>query len=92
MRALTEEPRIVPLRDKLGDELDAVQQNAAAEQPRVEPTEDEKRNGWTAESLTAYLAERNAGQSLSIDVNSLHRRLARRPVVQNHRYNPLRWR
>lgn len=62
------------------------------ESTQVEPTEEEKKNGWTAETLTAYLVERLAGQSLAVDVNSLHRKVARRPNVQNHRYNPLRWR
>jgi len=87
-----ESPEVIPLRDKLYEELNEVQQDALKRQQEVEPTEDERRNGWTKDTLTTYLAEREAGQSLSIDVNSLHRKLARRPNVQNHRYNPLRWR
>lgn len=83
---------MIPLIDKLADELDEAQRNASEEQPQIEPTEEEKRNGWTAETLTEYLATRNAGQSLDADPDSLHRKLARRPTVQNHRYNPLRWR
>lgn len=78
------------LRDKLAEELDDAQHQVGRDP--VEPTEEEKRNGWTTESLTAYLAERQAGQELAIDVNSLHRRLARRPNQQNHKYNPHRWR
>lgn len=78
------------MREKLESERDAVRR-ATVQQP-VEPTEEEKRNGWTVKTLTAYLAERQAGQSLSIDVNSLHRQLARRPNEQNHRYKPHRWR
>jgi len=89
---MAEKPEFTPLRDKLGDELDAVQREALNKQELVEPTEDEKRNGWTSETLTDYLTERLAGQSLAVDVNSFHRRLARRPDEQNHRYNPLRWR
>lgn len=81
-----------PLRDKLYEELNDAQQGVLETQVPVEPTDEEKRNGWTTESLTAYLAERQAGQELAIDVNSLHRRLARRPTEQNHRYNPKRWR
>lgn len=79
------------LREKLEKELEEAHKNAA-QRDLVEPTDEEKRNGWTAESLTTYLAEREAGQSLSIDVDSLHRRSARRPTTQNHRYNPKRWR
>lgn len=79
------------LREQLADELDEAQAEAAQLEP-VEPTDEEKRNGWTTETLTTYLAERQAGQALAVDVNSLHRRLARRPTVQNHRYNPKRWR
>lgn len=81
-----------PLSDRLYRELDQAQREALLRQELIEPTEDEKRNGWTAETLTQYLAERSAGQSLSVDINSLHRRIARRPDVQNHRYNPHRWR
>ena len=78
------------LREKLSEELDDAQHKARVDP--VEPTDEEKRNGWTSESLTAYLAERQAGQELAVDVNSLHRRLARRPTEQNHRYRPHRWR
>lgn len=87
-----ERTEIRPLSEQLSLELDAVRREALARQELIEPTDEEKRNGWTAEALTAYLAERLAGQSLSVDVNSLHRKAARRPDVQNHRYRPHRWR
>lgn len=80
------------LSHKLYEELDVAQREALERQGLIEPTKDEKRNGWTAETLTMYLAERTAGQSLAIDPHSLHRRMARRPRVQNDRYNPLKWR
>lgn len=80
MRNLTEE---------LSEELEDAKRNIRVV---VEPTPDELRNGWTKETLSQYLSEREAGQSLSIDVNSLTRRAARRSDVQNHRYNPHRWR
>ena len=83
---------ITPLRDRLDSVLDATRRETLARQEIIEPTEDEKKNGWTAKTLTKYLAERAAGQSLAVDVNSLHRRVARRPDVQNHRYRPHRWR
>jgi len=54
----------------------------------VEPTLEEARNGWTAKKLTAYITERQAANSLAIDPEN--RKV--RPVSQNHRYNPLRWR
>ena len=89
---MADTPEFIPLREKLGDELEAVQNDALEKQKLVEPTDDEKRNGWTAEELTEYLAGRLAGQSLDIDVNSLQRRVARRPTRQNSRYSPHRWR
>jgi len=75
----------------LYERLDSEVEFATRKLEIVEPTDEEKRNGWTAESLTKYLSERQAGQSLSVDVNSLHRRVARRPDMQT-RYNPKRWR
>ena len=87
-----ERVEIVPLRDQLSLELDIIRRETLARQELIEPTEDEKKNGWTAEKLTAYLAERLAGQSLTVDVNSLHRKTAHRPNVQNHWYRPHRWR
>jgi len=80
------------MNDKLESERDTVRREAVKTQPPTEPTEEERRNGWTAKTLTAYLAERQASQSLSVDVNSLHRQAARRPNEQNHRYKPHRWR
>lgn len=87
-----ERPEIVPLSEKLYEELDQRQKTAFENQELVEPNDEERKNGWTAETLTAYLTERLAGQSLTIDVNSIHRRMGRRPNEQNHRYRPLRWR
>jgi predicted transcriptional regulator len=88
----TERPEVTPLADKLDRERRDARREALAAGARIEPTEEERRNGWTTETLTAYLAERAAGQSLAVDVNSLHRRNARRPDEANHRYNPRRWR
>ena len=83
---------VVPLSEKLTEELETARREAIAQQHTIEPTEEEKKNGWTAKTLTAYLTERVAAQSLNVDVNSLQRRLARRPTEANHRYRPLRWR
>ena len=57
---------------------------------KTEPTEAEKRHGWTAETLTAYLTEREAAQGQAVDINSIQRQ--RKPRLQNHKYNPKRWR
>lgn len=90
---MTEIERIpVPLADRLAEELSDAQREALKNKTLIEPTEAERKNGWTAKTLTAYIAERQAGQSLAIDVNSLHRKAARKPKEQNHRYRPLRWR
>lgn len=87
-----ERPEIVTLSEKLYEELDAVQRDALAKQELVEPNDEERKNGWTAKTLTAYLTERLAGQSLTIDVNSIQRRMGRRPSEQNHRYQVHHWR
>lgn len=78
--------------DRLDDEYDARLREYENAQESLEPTEDEKKNGWTPETLTAYVAERKAQQSLALDPTSLHSRVARRPAKQNNRYNPFRWR
>lgn len=83
---------VKPLYEKLNDELDSVLREADSQQELIEPNEEEKKNGWTAETLTNYLAECRAGQTLSTDVHSLHRRQARKPNTQNHRYRVHRWR
>ena len=72
-------------------EFKAAHKSAQAAQPVVEPTEDERRNGWTSETLTAYLVDQRAAQSLRINPNSAMNRRARRPDKQNGRYRPLRW-
>ena len=87
-----ERHEIVPLSDKLSQELESARREALADKQDIEPTEEEKRNGWSKKNLTAYLAERFAAQSLAVDADSLLRRNARRPNEANHRYSPLRWR
>ena len=82
----------VPISSRLYDELDAAQRLALETVGDVKATDEEKRNGWTEETLALYLAERKAGQSLAIDPDSLQRRIAARPKFANHRYNPHRWR
>ena len=81
-----------PLSDRLYAELDDAQRQALGRGGPVEPTEEETANGWTSETLTSYLAERQAASNLAADPHSLHRRLARRPNRQNHKYRVLRWR
>jgi len=87
-----ERPRIVPLHERLIEEQDFARREALNKNEIIEPTEEEKKNGWTAETLTKYLQERHAAQNLSVDVNSLTRQVARRKDEQNHKYNPRRWR
>lgn len=56
--------------------------------PPVEPTEEEKRNGWTIETLTEY--RRQAFSDEQRRINPAFR--ARRPMRANSRYNPFKWR
>jgi hypothetical protein len=49
----------------------------------AEPTEEEVRNGWTAETLTAYLQEQRAAQLLRIDpLSPVNRRAGTAEVFQ----------
>ena len=57
---------------------------------KIIPTEEERRNGWTDKTLTAYIASREKDQFNMIDPNSPQRRT--KPQVQNFKYNPHRWR
>ncbi len=58
----------------------------------IEPSSEEARNGWTAETLTPYLAEQTAAQAERIDPVSPQRKRARRPTRATSGYRPLRWR
>ncbi len=58
----------------------------------IEPSPDEARNGWTAETLTTYLADQTAAQAERIDPVSVARKRARRPTRASSGYRPLRWR
>lgn len=53
---------------------------------------DKLSNGWTQKELADYLHERAAAQQQLIDPKSAFRQLGRQSDVQNHRYNPHRWR
>lgn len=58
----------------------------------IQPTEEEARNGWTAETLTEYVKRQADVQKGVIYFDPQHRQ-PKRPAVANGRYNPLRcWR
>lgn len=75
------------MRDDFVSRLEEIEQQPLS---LVEPSEDEKRNGWTAETLTAYLAERKAATSMALEPNSAIRRSP--PQRANGKYNPHYWR
>jgi len=54
---------------------------------KVKATEDEKRNGWTDETLNAYRRERDQASFMTVYFKE-----PKRPSVQNHRYHPQKWR
>lgn len=58
--------------------------------PPVEPTPEERKNGWTAEKLGAYIAERNRATRNRIlgDPSKSPRRLV---VLNSKTFNPHRW-
>lgn len=53
----------------------------------IKPTEDERKNGWTSETLTRYMKERELEQAHQV----LYRK-EEPPAFQNSRYNPHKWR
>lgn len=53
---------------------------------RVKATDEEKKNGWTDESLNAYRMERERASFMSVYIKPV-----KRPSVQNHRYSPFKW-
>jgi len=57
----------------------------------IEPTEEEAANGWSAQSLTAYYAERAHAQFGVINFEEPYRLPARQGRA-NSQYRPLRWR
>lgn len=59
--------------------------------PLEQPTADEARNGWTAESLRLYRIDQAAAQAVRIDPKSLLRR-TRQTRANKGGYRPLRWR
>lgn len=57
----------------------------------VEPTEEEKRNGWTKETLTEYILERKISQA---EENTLRAMLIipKKYSIENEtEYNPHKW-
>lgn len=57
--------------------------------PLMEPTPEDIRNGWTAETLTAYHAERKRANDGVIARNPEYRR-PEKPQKANSKYKPLR--
>lgn len=57
----------------------------------LELTDEEKANGWTEETLAAYLEERERAQAGVIMFDPEHRK-SPRPRWANNRYRPIRWR
>lgn len=56
----------------------------------IEPTPEERQNGWSADALTRYVAERKARQAEAAGV-SLYSSVKHYPEVADGRYDPFRW-
>jgi|TARA_R110000803_G_scaffold38351_1_gene82824 hypothetical protein len=54
---------------------------------KYEPTNEEKKNGWTKETLRSYHESRNRQQ-----MKFIHSKKVSMPGEQNHKYNPHKWR
>lgn len=55
----------------------------------IEPTDDERANGWTRETLTEYVLEQQRRQESVVDPKL---RPVMRPKVARSKYNPHYWR
>lgn len=89
---MTDEPRLTQEQKERKEFKRALEMAEAATPALVQPSAEEARNGWTPETLTSYLNEQKAAQSLRIDPHSALNRRARRPTKANNRYRPQRWR
>ena len=58
--------------------------------PDIELTDEERRNGWTPETLTAYLAERERAQAGVVMFDPEYRKPPR-PKWANNSYNPMKF-
>lgn len=54
---------------------------------KIEPTKDEKRNGWEKPELNKYLEQRT-----KVQAQKIYNGPPKREVESNHRYDPKRWR
>ena len=59
--------------------------------PNIELTDEERRNGWTAETLAAYIAERERAQAGVVLFDPEYRSMPRPKWANNH-YSVMRWR
>ena len=60
--------------------------------PRIEPTPEEARNGWTAESLEAYLKQRESERMDFAKLEAEHGHKVRIATSQTTReFNPHNW-
>lgn len=59
--------------------------------PDIELTDEERKNGWTEESLRAYVEGRERAQAGVVMFDPDYRK-PQRPRFANNRYRPLRWR
>lgn len=58
----------------------------------IQPTEDEKKNGWTAETLTAYIRERNRNvEGYGILTQWLTDKKPQAKVMNAADFDPLSW-
>lgn len=54
---------------------------------KIELTEEDKLNGWTEDTLRTYFKGREEAQMRFI----FSKRTKKKPMSQNHRYNPHKW-
>ena len=71
--------------ERLKNRFNAIKSDAQSKNGLIEPTEHEKKNGWTAETLSEYIAEMEADASMRIMGDR-----RKRPVVANSKFRKLK--
>jgi len=75
----------VTLVEKLQQQFAAIKADADEAIEIIEPTDAEKSNGWTSETLTEYVRDREVNSSMEI-----YGEYAPRPTKANSKYRKLR--
>lgn len=72
--------------ERLQQQFSNIKAEADAKIDLIQPTPEEKANGWDAETLTEYIRDRETNSTMMI-----YGEYKERPTRANSRYKKLRW-